>query len=172
MGKLWVFVGLLLTGMILPARSAASVVKLVSDCESTAGWSNGAQLQTDAHEGARSVVTDLASGNTTFFTLDYADTGIDLSQIHALALWWRVEGDGLTDLKIKLVNHPLVDGMQAVYDIWKPANAYPSVWRRSTIVLSEYDAVWGSEPNLTARRLTFRTVTASGANVRLFVDHI
>lgn len=96
---------LFLAGAILPACGEASVVKLVSNCESTDGWSSGAQLSADAHDGARSVTTNLVSGKTHFFTLDYAATQIDLSQTYALAFWWRVEGDGLTDFKIKIVNH-------------------------------------------------------------------
>jgi len=159
MGHLWMAIGLFLVGAVVPACGKASVVKLVSDCESTDGWSSGAQVSADAHEGAWSVATNLASGKTNFFTLNYAATP-DLSQTYALAFWWRVEGDGLSDFKIKVINYPLVDGMQAVYDIWKPTDGgvYPSAWQRATVLLSEYDAIWGERPNLTARQLNFRAV--------------
>jgi len=172
--RLWMVVGSLVLVVTMLSRCEATVVKVVSDCESTAGWPSGTQLSSEAHEGARAVATALNAGATTFFSLNYASTGVDLSQVHAVAFWWRVEGSGLTDLKVKVTNHPLVDGWQAVYEIWRPADTgpYPTVWRRSAIVLSEVDAVWGSGPNLTARQMTFRTQTAAGAAVRLFVDHV
>lgn len=154
-----------------PARSQSPVVTL-TDCETLTGWGSAAKLVTNVPEGQRAVQAAMASDGTGFLSYNFQSTGIDISQKHNLAFWWKVEGSGLQDLKIKVRNYPLVNGMEAVYTIWT-GQTPPTGWQLATVELSkpQFDT-WGGAPDLTRRYITFRTVSSASANVQLFVDHI
>lgn len=140
--------------------------------ESTANWGGSARLVTDAYEGRFAVTFEPPNDRTGFLNLNHLDTGVDLSQYDRIAFWWKVEGDGLRDFKIKVRNYPLVGGMEAVYTIHE-VGPPPTDWTLATVAVAEpaFDD-WGGEPDLTRRYITFRTIVASGSSVRLFIDRI
>ncbi|MBT3604343.1 MAG: DUF4955 domain-containing protein [Candidatus Latescibacteria bacterium] len=151
---------------------AQNPVVTLTDCETLTGWGSAATLVTDVPEGQRAVKAAMAPDGTGFLSYNFQSTGIDISKKHSLAFWWKVEGSGLQDLKIKVRNHPLVNGMEAVYTIWAGEKP-PEGWQLATVELAkpQFDT-WGGEPDLTRRYITFRTVSGTSANVQLFVDHI
>ena len=158
--------------MICPIPLWASPIHVITDCETLTGWASSATLTTDAHHGQHAVVAPIPADGVGFINFDHRHTGIDLSNKHSLAFWWKVEGHGMQDLKIKIRNYPLVGGMEAVYDIWTGQNPLDG-WQLATVELArpQYDS-WGGQPDLTRRYITFRTVSGANANARLFIDHI
>ena len=106
---------------------ASDPVQTLTDCDNLSGWSSGLQLSKDAPEGRFAIAASLPAGQTGFFTYNFFSTGQDISQKHSLSFWWKVEGSGLRDLKIKVRNYPLVGGMEAVYTIWEGQTPPPGL---------------------------------------------
>jgi hypothetical protein len=154
------------------AGPLSAQVQVINLAESTSDWGNAATLTQDAYEGRFAVAYDVPNDKTGFLTFDHRGTGVDLTQYKRLAFWWKVEGSGLRDLKIKVRNYPLVVGMEAVYTLHELGEA-PTSWTLATAEIAKphFDD-WGNAPDLERRYITFRTVTAPGANVRLFIDRI
>lgn len=151
---------------------AQEYLTTLTTCEDLTGWGNSASLTSDAKEGDRAISAPMPTNNTGFLTFNYQNTGHDISSKYALSFWWKVEGTGLQDLKIKIRNYPLVNGMEAVYTIWSGQNA-PQGWQLATVELAkpQYDT-WGGEPDQNRRYITFRTEVSQNANITLFVDQI
>ena len=162
---------LVLPWLICPAHAGVSI-DVLSDCESRTGWGSAARLASGAKEGNFAIRWQPPNNRTGFLSLDFRSTGVDLASAYALAFWWKTEGSGLRDFKIKVRNHPLVGGMEAVYTIWD-SRALPTDWRVAVVVLSEpqFDD-WGGDPDLDRRYVTFRTVTDVDANVQIFIDRV
>ena len=160
---------------VFPKQAAAFQVDLLSACETRENWGSNVRLTREAREGDFAVYADMPAGKAGFMQVNFAHTGMDLSRAYALSFWWRAEGSGLRNVMVKVRNHPLVGGMEAVYAVWNQdsGGAFPQTWQRAVVVLSEplYDD-WGQEPNLTARYVTFRTETGASADIRLFVDGV
>ena len=154
------------------AHSATDPVQTLTTCETLDGWPSSGQLSTDAPEGRFAIVASMPAGQTGFFSYDFRSTGRDLATKHSLSFWWKIEGHGLQDLKIKVRNYPLVGGMEAVYTIWS-GNQAPEGWQLAVVELAkpQFDD-WGGEPDQNRRYITYRTVTGETANVRLLIDHI
>ncbi|MDP6039485.1 MAG: DUF4955 domain-containing protein, partial [Candidatus Latescibacteria bacterium] len=165
-------VGILLTILCAYNQAVGTPVQTLTTCENLSGWPSSGQLAPDAPEGNFAVTTTMPAGQTGFFSYDFRSTGLDISGKHSVGFWWKVEGFGLQDLKIKIRNYPLVGGMEAVYTIWS-GQTPPEGWQLAVVNLSkpQFDN-WGGEPNLERRYITFRTVTSANANVRLSIDHI
>ncbi len=151
---------------------AQSPVVTLTDCETLTGWGSAAKSVLDAPEGQKAIQANMPADGTGFLSFNFQSTGIDISPKYTLAFWWKVEGAGLQDLKIKVRNYPLVGGMEAVYTIWS-GQTPPEGWQLATVELAkpQFDD-WGGQPDLTRRYITYRTVTGVNANVQLFVDHI
>ena len=154
------------------ACSASDPVQTLTHCDDLSGWSSRAQLSTDAQEGRFAIVASLPAGQTGFFTYDFFSTGQDISQRHSLSFWWKAEGNGLRDLKIKVRNYPLVGGWEAIYTIWS-GQTPPQGWQLAVVELAkpQYDN-WGGQPDYNQRYIIFRAETSSNSNARLFIDHI
>lgn len=163
---------LALTVLCTSTCFASDPVHTLTRCENLSGWDNSAQLSKDASEGRFAIAASLPAGRTGFVTYDFRNTGQNIAAEHSLSFWWKVEGAGLRDLKIKIRNYPLVDGMEAVYAIWE-GQTPPEGWQLAVVELGkpQYDN-WGREPDRDRRYITFRTVTGQNANARLFIDHI
>ena len=154
------------------SRPLSAQVQVINLAESTSNWGRDAKLTEDAYEGGFAIAYDLPNDRTGFLIFNHLNTGVDLSEFKRIAFWWKVEGDGLRDFKIKVRNDPLVGGMEAVYTLHEVGEA-PKVWTLAVaeIAAPHYDD-WGGEPDLERRYITFRTVTDPGSNVRLFIDRI
>jgi hypothetical protein len=163
--------GLLTLAGILISPLAAQV-EVIDLAESKTNWGSAANLTTDAHEGRFAISFDVPNSKTGFLSFDHQDSGVDLTQYKRIAFWWKVEGEGLQDLKIKVRNYPLVGGMEAVYTLYDVGDA-PTDWTLAVAEIAEphFDD-WGGEPDMTRRYITFRTVAAPGSNVRLFIDRM
>ena len=154
------------------SRPLSAQVQVINLAESTSNWGRDAMLTEDAYEGGFAIAYDLPNDRTGFLSFNHLNTGVDLSKFKRIAFWWKVEGDGLREFKIKVRNYPLVGGMEAVYTLHEVGEA-PKTWTLAVaeIAAPHYDD-WGGEPDLERRYITFRTVTDTGSNVRLFIDRI
>ena len=158
--------------LVALTTTAAAQVQVIDLAESRTNWGSAATLTSDAYEGRFAIAYDAPNDKTGFLSFDHLSTGVDVSQYKRIAFWWKVEGEGLQDLKIKVRNYPLVGGMEAVYTLHDVGDA-PTDWTLAVAEISEphFDD-WGGEPDLTRRYITFRTVTEEGSNVRLFIDRM
>ncbi len=153
------------------ACSASDPVQTLTYCDNLSGWSNNVQLSRDAQEGRFAIVASPPAGQTGFFTYNFFSTGQDISQRHSLSFWWKVEGNGLRDLKIKVRNHPLGGGREAIYTIWA-GQTPPQGWQLAVVELAKPHEIWGRDPDYNRRYITYRTETSQSSNARLFIDHI
>ena len=163
---------LALTVLYASACFANEPVHTLTLCESVSGWPNSVRLSPDAREGRFAIVASVPAGKTGFVTYNFRSTGQNVADKHSLSFWWKVEGTGLRDLKIKVRNYPLVGGMEAVYTIWE-GQMPPRGWQLAVVELGkpQYDD-WGGQPDHNRRYITFRTIAGKNANARLFIDHI
>ena len=105
-------------------------------------------------------------------TYDFADTGKDISSRHNLSFWWKTEGNGLRDLKIRVRNSPLAGGREVAFTIWS-GQTPPEGWQLAVVDLAEPIDGWADQqPDQHRRYITFRAASAPGSAVRLFLDHI
>ena len=158
--------------LLILSPSVCAQIQFVSLAESTVDWSSAASLTRNAYEGRFAIAYDIPNTKTGFLTFDYLATGIDLTHYTTLAFWWKVEGSGLRNFKIKVRNYPLAGGMEAVYTFHEAGEA-PTDWTLAVAKIAEphFDN-WGGEPDLERRYITFRAVTDPSTNVRLFIDRI
>lgn len=143
-------------------------------CEDLQGWSSNAQLVRPGRQGEFAIAAEMPPGAVGFLTFDVGPTKVDLSQFHALTFWWKVEGEGLLSLMVKVRNAPLAGGMEAVYSVWEEGSGPPpSEWRRATLILAKptFDD-WGGRPDLASRYIAFRVQTRPRASLRLLVDDL
>ena len=147
---------------------ASDPVQTLTYCDNLSGWSNNVQLSRDAQEGRFAIAASPPAGQTGFFTYNFFSTGQDISQRHSLSFWWKVEGNGLRDLKIKVRNHPLGGGREAIYTIWE-GQTPPQGWQLAVVELANPHDIWGSEPDYNRRYITYRTETSQNSNARLFI---
>ncbi len=152
--------------------AATEVVETLTRCEDLSGWSRRAELSDDAYEGQSAIEVSMPSGGPGFVTYDFADTGKDISDRHSLSFWWKTEGNGLRDLKIRVRNSPLADGREVAFAIWSGKTS-PKGWQLAVVNLAEPLDGWADQqPNQDRRYITFRASTGQDSAVRLFVDHI
>ena len=127
--------------------SASDPVQTLTYCDNLSGWSNNVQLSRDAQEGRFAIAASLPAGQTGFFTYNFFSTGQDISQRHSLSFWWKVEGSGLRDLKIKVRNHPLGGGREAIYTIWE-GQTPPQGWQLAVVELAKTRRYLGQRTRL------------------------
>ena len=152
--------------------AAAEPVQTLTRCEDLSGWSRRAELSDDAREGDSAIAASMPSGQSGFVSYSFPDTGQDISNRRSLSFWWKTEGDGLRDLKIKVRNHPLADGAEVVYQIWSGSEP-PEGWQLAMVDLAKPIDRWGDPtPQPNRRYITFRAAIAQDSNARLFIDHI
>ncbi len=150
----------------------AEPVETLTHCEDLSGWSEAAELSNDAYEGSSAIASSLPSGGVGFVSYDFVDSGKDISNRHSLSFWWKAEGDGLRDLKIRVRNYPLADGRQVAFQIWSGTTT-PRGWQLAVVELANPLDGWADQqPDQDRRYITFRATSAQDSAVRLFVDHI
>ena len=158
--------------LLVCTSAPAEVVETITRCEDLAGWSRRAALSSDAFEGQSAIVASIPSDRALFLTYDFVDTGKDISDRHSLSFWWKAEGDGLRDLKIRVRNSPLADGREVAFTVWYGQTS-PEGWQLAVVNLAKPIDGWADQqPNHHRRYITFRAASRQDSAVRLFVDHI
>lgn len=153
------------------ACAPAEVVETLTRCEDLVGWSRRAELSSDAYEGQSAVVASIPSDRALFLTYDFVNTGKDISNRHSLSFWWKAEGDGLRDLKIRVRNSPLAGGREVAFTVWYGQTS-PQGWQLAVVNLAQPIDGWADQqPNHHRRYITFRAASAQDSAVRLFLDH-
>ena len=155
-----------------PPRSPLAPLT-VADGETTDLWGPEAAQTVDAADGAHAIAVDLKPG-ANFTYLRHGETGVDLATAKTLTFRWKVEGRGLQGFLVKVRHYPLADGMEAVYEVWKPtAPGPPARWTEATLTLAEpkWDD-WGDKPSKEGRYIVFRTEVASGTSPQLYLDSV
>ena len=154
------------------APASALPVQTLTRCEDLSGWSRRAELSNDAHEGSSAIAASMPSGRTGFVSYDFLSTGQDISNRHSLSFWWKTEGTGLRDLKVKVRNYPLAGGTEVVYTIWSGSTP-PQGWQLALVELAKPLDGWGDRnPDQDRRYISFRAASAQDSAVRLFIDHV
>ena len=154
------------------ACAATELVETLTRCEDLSGWSRRASLSSDAYEGQSAIEASMPSGGAGFLTYDFGDTGVDISKRHSLSFWWKAEGNGLRDLKIRIRNSPLTDGRNLEFTIWSGTTP-PKGWQLASVNLAEaLDGRADQQPDQDWQYITFRTASSQDSAVRLFIDHI
>ena len=154
------------------ANAAAQPVQTLTRCEDLSGWSRRAELASEAHEGSAAIAASIRPGETGFVSYDFADTGLRISNWHRLSFWWKTEGSGLSDLKIRVRNHPSAGGTQLTYKIWSGLTP-PNGWQLAIVDLADpLNAPADPSPDLDLRSITFRAVSRPDSEARVFIDHI
>ena len=92
--------------------AVAEPVETLTHCEDLSGWSRAAELSNDAYEGSSAIVASVPSGGTGSVSYDFVDSGKDISNRQSLSFWWKVEGNGLSELKIRVRNFPLASAQK------------------------------------------------------------
>ncbi len=150
--------------------AAAAPVQTLTRCEDLAGWSTSAELSNDSHEGSSSIAASIPAGETELVSYDFAATGLQISDSHSLSFWWKTEGNGLRDFRIRVRDHPLEGGALLTYRLWSGQEP-PRGWQLAVVELARPDRSSDDEDQY-ERRITFRAASRQDSEARLFIDHI
>ena len=152
--------------------AATEVVVTLTRCEDLSGWTGRAALSSDSYEGQSAIEASIPSGGVGFAAYDFADAGRDISNRHSLSFWWKTEGNGLRDLKIRVRNSPVAGDRAIEYTIWS-GQTPPEGWQLAVVELAKpLDGGGNQQPDQSRRSITFRASSGQDSAVRLFVDHI
>ncbi len=150
--------------------AAAAPVQTLTRCEDLSGWSASAELSSDSHEGSTSIAASIPAGETELISFDFAGTGLQISNSHSLSFWWKTEGYGLRDLRIRVRDHPLGGGALLTYRLWS-GGPPPRGWQLAVVELASPHRSSDDEDQY-ERRITFRATSRQDSEARLFIDHI
>ena len=150
--------------------AAAAPVQTLTRCEDLSGWSASAELSSDSHEGSTSIAASIPAGETELISFDFARTGLQISNSHSLSFWWKTEGYGLRDLRIRVRDHPLGGGALLTYRLWS-GGPPPRGWQLAVVELASPHRSSDDEDQY-ERRITFRATSRQDSEARLFIDHI
>jgi len=106
-----------------------------------------------------------------FLGYDYRERGIEMTEWDRLVFRYRIEAERIDWWGVKIIDHPLADGLQATYRLpgdevvlgeWAEADIalHPPMWR------------WGDTPNETAQTLIFRASGVRGAAPVFLIDDV
>lgn len=150
--------------------AVAAPVQTLTRCEDLSGWSASAQLASDAREGSSSIAASIPAGETELVSYNLAGTGLSISNSHSLGFWWKAEGNGLRDFRIRVRDHPLEGGAQLTYRLWS-GEAPPHGWQLAVVELAKPDRSL-DDGEQDQRLITFRASSREDSEARLFIDHV
>ena len=151
-------------------HAAARPVQTLTRCEDLSGWSGSVELSSDSREGSSSIAVSLPSGANGFASYDFANTGLHVSNRHSLSFWWKTEGNGLSDLRVRVRNHPLAGGTRVAYRVWSGSTP-PQGWQLATVELAK-PLGRSADRDQDLRYIQFRASTSEGSEALLFIDHV
>jgi hypothetical protein len=96
------------------------------------------------------------------------EDGIELSEWDTLSFRYRISGGSVDWWGVKIVDHPLADGMQAIFRVEEEGFA-DGRWRTARFELADPDDVWGKAPDMQSQTLSFR-LQAEGTPAVLIDD--
>ncbi len=95
--------------------------------------------------------------------VDFSSLGIEISDWDALAFEYRIEQPGLSWWGIKVIDYPLADGYQAVWEIRDGRLLVPGRWHTAVVDLRHPQQRWGRQDK-SSQVLLFRAELAKNAH--------
>lgn len=145
--------------------AVARPAQTLTRCEDLSGWSRRAELSNDAYEGNSSIAASIPSGAIGFVTYDLDRTGPSVSNRHSLSFWWKTEGNGLSDLRVRVSSAEVV-----TYRVWS-GQTPPKGWQLAVVELAKPPDASADQVQA-QRSITFRTQSREDSDARLFIDHV
>ena len=151
-------------------RDSAAVATVISDAETMTDWGREAELTDDCKQGKHAVAWKIpATGVPVALTFNLRDKRDAVAHGKTLRFWYKFDGRGVTDFRLKIVAHPLAGGWQAAYQLPVPI---PGQWQQARVPLQQFDDQWGDKPDARSGTLMFRVESAKDADARLLIDDV
>ena len=152
----------------------APVVKVLETFEGElTGWSAPAVSDDSAPEGSRVLRwVPPAKPGPQFTYFDYSDRGVEADQWDRLIFDYRFDKPGCNWWGIKLVDHPLGDGMQATWLVGNGPDITPGRWQTAVLNLRSPNWLWGDRPDKNSQAIHFRAQFDKGASCPILIDNI
>ncbi len=148
-------------------------VRVLEDFEGQAKARGWGEKIADGRTGKAGFFVVADTGKPMGGGLDYRDRGIEISEWDELVFDYRISGPGLKWWGVKVVDYPLVDGRQAVWQITDPNLLKPGRWHTAVIDIRRPMWRWGGQADKRAQYIWFRAELHRGAEpVEILVDNI
>ncbi|MCD6351378.1 MAG: heparinase II/III family protein, partial [Armatimonadetes bacterium] len=147
-------------------------VKLLEDFEHQAkSWDGDGLVPGQDGKAGRLVVSDKKGPRGVNL---YLPAGVRTVEWDELAFDYQFSGRGLKWWGVKIIDYPLAEGLQAVWQIRSGRLLTPGEWHTAVINLREPEARWGSKPNRSAHVIIFRAELSADAPgpVTVLVDNV
>ena len=149
---------------------AAPIEKLLDDFEAElVGWSEDVQVV--AADGGHALSWQPSGKQPYFMYLRFHDRGIEMSEWDRLEFRYKLSGAKVGWWGVKIVDHPLADGLQATYQIPRE-QVQTDVWQSASIELHPPQWIWGETPSENAQTISFRASSVSDGALTVLLDDI
>ncbi|MBC7289184.1 MAG: alginate lyase family protein, partial [Armatimonadetes bacterium] len=106
-------------------------------------------------------------------SFDYGTLGVEIDEWDELLFDYRFDRPGMAWWGIKIIDPPLGDSRQAVWQISDATKLEPAKWHTAVVDLRHPQDVWGDRASPNAHTLIFRAVLeASAQPVTVLIDNI
>ncbi|GAH36768.1 unnamed protein product, partial [marine sediment metagenome] len=150
--------------------AAAPIETVLDDFEGElSGWPDEVEIvASDDGHGLRWQ----PSGKEPYFVyFRFGDRGVEISEWDRLEFRYKLSGATVGWWGVKIVDHPLADGLQATYQI--PREQVKSdAWQTARIAIHPPQWIWGEQPSETAQTITFRASSVSEGQLTVLLDDI
>ncbi|MGD9498567.1 MAG: heparinase II/III family protein, partial [Armatimonadota bacterium] len=158
--------------LLLPAGCvcAAPIVQVIDDFEG-----ESPPLHPDAQiieiDGNHVLRWQPTGNEPLFLNYDYRGRGVEMVEWDRLRFRYRIEAERVEWWGVKIVDHPLVDGLQAPYQI-APEQVVLGEWAEAAIDLAAPQGRWGETPSESAQSITFRASGVRGEAPVFLIDDV
>lgn len=149
--------------------TGSSVALSISGAEAIAGW-DGVTLIDEAKVGAHAVRLAVPAGKAGGAAFNLRAANADFSKAGTIRFWYRLSGEGETDLMLKLVTPTFADNFQTVFPVF-PAQKADGQWHQAVIDLAAPYQKWSAKPEA-GNYLYFRTNAAANTSLTLDFDDL
>jgi len=154
----------------LSVASAASARSLtLTPLDTTKGLTGPGTitLSDDRVEGTHAVEWRVPKGKSHGLTFRFDGRGVECADWMEFRFRYKVLTEGWTWFGIKLVDHPVGDGMQATWRIDTRRRLAPGGWREAVLDLKQPMYLWGNKPDTTSQWFCFRAQASGDASILL-----
>ncbi len=106
-----------------------------------------------------------------FLNFEYRGRGIEMTEWDRLVFRYRIEAERVDWWGVKIIDHPLADGLQATYRLPRD-EVVPGEWAEADIALHPPMWRWGDTPNESAQTLIFRASGVRGDAPVFLIDDV
>ncbi len=106
-----------------------------------------------------------------FLNYDYRSRGVEMAEWDRLIFRYRIEAERVDWWGVKIMDHPLADGLQATYRL-PESEVVLGEWAEAEIALHPPMWRWGDTPNETAQTIVFRASGVRGDAPVFLIDDV